>query len=224
MCMNTEAHERAVAQRAEEGGTHGEQRTHSRVFGMREDRRIDADGPVPAKPIGQTSANPIGNDDDDIFDIGDEGDLHQELYYDKVAMSEFLEGSESSPYHTISIPNDHATSMPNAKKRKNTESVHTPVCPLHETHALADEILTSLVYVRRLTPAMTSTSPPHLVSSTTLIGHIILRQTPRTRKTHRQSRPRYVYSMRYAPWQTTDSQASCVCRFPTSRISMGCMG
>lgn len=197
MCINIEVYQ-GVAQLAEEGGTHGEQGTHSRVFGMREDRRIDADGPVHANPIGQTSTNPIGNDDDDIFDIGDEGDLHQELYYDKVAMSEFLEGSELSPYHTIAIPNDHATSMPNAKKRKNMQSVHTPVCPLHETHALADEILTSLVYVRRLTSAMTSTSPPRF-SSTTLIGHIILRQKPRTRKTHRQSRPRYVYCMRYAP-------------------------
>jgi hypothetical protein len=34
MCMNTETYERAVAQLAEEGGTHGEQGTHSRGFGM----------------------------------------------------------------------------------------------------------------------------------------------------------------------------------------------
>ncbi len=95
---------------------------------MREDHRIDTDGLVHANPIGPTPANPIG-DDGDVFWIGEEGDVHQEpiSVSDKVAMAEFLDGSDFWSYHPAS--------MPNAKKRKNTPSIQTSVCPLREIRA-----------------------------------------------------------------------------------------
>jgi len=180
---------------------------------MCEERQIDTDSLVHANPIGEeTPANPIGDDgamhaklvgDDQIGDgedkhakligeyqLGDGGGIHAIREYDQVAMSEFLDGADLWSYHT--------TSMPSTKKRKNTPSIQTEVRPLHEMRALADERLTGLVYVRRLTSA-TAEKPPRIISSTTTLisGHPILHQCkrPANSNTHRQRRPRYLRCM-----------------------------
>jgi hypothetical protein len=127
-----------------------------------EESRIDADSLVHANPIGADApANPIGAEapakqigddpigaeapakqigDDPIGDdlLGDEGDVHANLIdeCDKTAMSEFLDESD--------FWSSNPTSMPTTKKRKNTLSIQTSVCPLHEIRALVDERLTAL--------------------------------------------------------------------------------
>ena len=139
-----------------------------------EESRVDAGSLVHANPIGaQGPAQEIGDDPIGDDPIGDEGDFHANLFgeYDKTAMSEFLDESYFLP--------SNPTSIPITKKRKEPPSVQTPVCQLHEIHALVDERLTSLVYVRRLTSA-TATKTPRIISSTNpSLGHPILHQCKR---------------------------------------------